>query len=401
MFGFKFYVPLTPQSYRDLTPKLFELVDSEGLGAKAPANIEVLTRINSGGAGLSQIGKNFVIYSPQPKLYFLRAVIKILDDSQYEFPIIPYAVRIGKHPLYYRYGNYVEASDDDDRFKYDEVLLDKDFVQELIGSLPISQAPGVETGIDQFLVKYPVLEAVNQSGKSGVFKALDLSQDSYTEVIVKVGYHLGAIDSRGIDGAILIKRERDYITRIRKAGPKKFKLPRIIDYFDSSKSSALVLELIDGESGAFLRKEKRLSIENFILIESALAELHDLGFTWGDAKISNALWLNRADASPEVFLLDVEHASEVGAANQINMRTFRYLDCQLRDSKALDHIDLLVSAVYEEVHGRQSAVVLESVIKTRSSEFQTFCSNRLKEILVQQDDKTGRYSATLRESLYL
>jgi hypothetical protein len=51
------------------------------------------------------------------------------------------------------------------------------------------------TASNRFLLRFPVYKSVVQSGKGGVFVALDLRQPRLTDVILKVGLRNGQMSS--------------------------------------------------------------------------------------------------------------------------------------------------------------------------------------------------------------
>ena len=361
--GWKFYIPISPVYANEILNKILPILYNSNIPFKYAKNERQLGKINSGAAGWTQIGKNIVFYMPVLKKETLIKILKELYELNIEYPNVHHANQLVVNaPLYYRFGNYTKKENfEDDRYAFDRKKIESTFINNVaseIGSINFSE--NYSEKLNSFLLSYPPIDVLSQSGKGGVFKCLDLKELNYTEAVLKVGYYLGAQQKNGVDGAKLLHNEILVTELIAESSPK-FKIPKIINMYASRKSIAVVYELINGTSGLKLLLEDDLSTNDIISCINSIKELHDIGIIWGDAKIGNVIFHDVERMS--LYLIDFENSYKVGAQPITHMRTFEIKDLpQNIDNKSRDIIEFLVSILFDIEHDSQSNTSISNLL---------------------------------------
>ena len=209
--GWKLYVPLTLINANELIHRLAPLVANAGIHFKYIKSIKLLRKLNAGTFGYTQIGKGFVIYLAETNGAFVEALATALAPFRDQCPAVPCAMAFGDDlPLYYRYGSYrgeslkvgnAEVTDDREHTFTAATVGIRDWLRP--HTRPIRDNPEVQS----FLLRYPVYQAIIQQGKCGVFLGMNVSSESFQEVVLKVGYHRGQLQADGSDGCSFLRRE--------------------------------------------------------------------------------------------------------------------------------------------------------------------------------------------------
>ena len=199
--GWKLYVPMTMLNARTLTKRLGALLLPTGLHFKYVKNIATLRKLNAGIYGYGQIGKCFVIYMPVPDATLIEALKDALLPYRDQCPAVPCARPFGDRlPLYYRFGAYASTTlvVNDAEVADDRTNLATAVPEGVIDTLaPWTTADPDDPPVRRFLRRYPIFRALVQQGKCGVFHAMDLSSETFSEVVLKVGYHRGQVQADG------------------------------------------------------------------------------------------------------------------------------------------------------------------------------------------------------------
>lgn len=349
--GWKLYVPMTMLNACDMTKRLGTLLAPAGLHFKYVKDIATLRKLNAGIYGYSQIGKCFVIYLPVPDATLIQTLKDALLPYRDQCPAVPYARPFGDHlPLYYRFGAYSGttlvlngAEVDDDRSSL-ATAVPESLVDVLA---PWTTAEPDDLPVRHFLRRYPIFQALVQQGKCGVFHAMDLSSETFREVVLKVGYHRGQVQADGTDGCDFLRRELACyrILAERNLGSLA---PALIEALDVPRKVILVLEYINGISLLQARLSGRLTIEQLDRSWAMMDQFHAQGVYLGDAKIANFLTTEEGD----VRAVDFEAAGVAGDGAP-PVRTF-FVRSEPPDPFASDRAHFLASVLYPYEQGRYS-----------------------------------------------
>jgi tRNA A-37 threonylcarbamoyl transferase component Bud32 len=355
--GWKFYIPLTPDTAKTVFSRILPYLAKKKIPFKHPTDEKTIVEINTGEG--SQTGKNIVIYMPIIKTDIITDLINLLIDCRCDFPFVPHANTFYQGcPLYYRHGEYHKKTENDDRYLYKNKIIDGDILKRIQEEFKNNTARK-DPMLESFLLNYPVIEVLKQSGKGGIFKALNLKNNSYQEVILKIGYHLGAVQLNGIDGRDLVSNEIKTIKKIKKFNPITFKIPDLVENLTSNDYKVAVYRFIEGETGFQKLQKSNLSTEKINKCIDSIRELHNSGIIWGDAKIGNFIW----DDKNNLYMHDFELSTSVNGNSQNALRTFAYKDFTAINQTQTDLIDFFVSILYDKKIDTQSEIHLKDLVK--------------------------------------
>jgi hypothetical protein len=364
--GWKLYVPMTMLNARDITSRLVAFLADTGLRFKYVKDIKTLRKLNAGSYGYPQIGKCFVIYLPEPDQRLVQELVQLLERFADQCPAVPCARSFGgRLPLYYRYGSYTSAQIDENGQPVDDDRSDaaravpSGMADPFAGLVaPVTREPGVE----QFLRTYPIVRALVQQGKCGIFHALDLGSQVLREVVLKVGYHRGQVQVDGSDGCDLLRREVAAYRMIAERGLQEL-APSLIDAFDGSRKVIAVLEYIDGESLLTKRLRGELTVAQLERAWAVIDQFHAHDVCLGDAKLANFL----VTVDDDLRVLDFEGAAALGEPLPA-VRTF-FVDPAPVDPRTADRTHFLASVLYPYEQGRYSwedrQVSMEALLRVR------------------------------------
>jgi hypothetical protein len=341
--GWKVFVSATPGNYDQIRRVTSEICQAVGLPFKCARDANVVERINFGTYGYTQVGKNIVIYIDDlDKVSLLsERLVEALGPYRNTCPEVPHAgkLRAGL-PIFYRYGAF-----DGGRVMVagKPVADDRTIVRPpgLTDADPFLAYACDETGaaISSILVRYPVFEVINQKGRGGVFRALDLDCSGYREVVIKTGIRRGGQLASGIDGWELLKREASFYRQIRLTDLRAH-TPDLIGYVEDGDVNVMILEKIDGRTLRDKVASDEASISEVKGAYRVLRRFHALGFVVGDAKIDNVL--SRAGTS---YFLDFECARAACDPVLVNISTFFFTTAHQPTVQEKDRIDFLLSIV--------------------------------------------------------
>lgn len=388
--GWKLYVPLTPLNAAEIIERLIPILERSGLQFKYIRNLKLLSKLNAGIFGYSQIGKGFVIYLPKPRAVLIAELKRALTPYRDQSPAVPLAIPFGDElPLYYRYGSYhsrrisvAGVAIDDKRADAGQAVPAG--INDLLAghTTPTAEDPDVES----FLVRYPVYQAIVQQGKCGVFRGLNLNSEVFQEVILKVGYHRGQIQPDGSDGCSLLRRESAFYRELERRGLRTL-APRLIDSLDVRRKVILVLDYIKGKSLLEHQLKGTLRIDHLNRCWTILRDLHEAGLYLGDAKLANVLITEKE----EVRFIDFESAGVLGVQPP-EIRTF-FIDPLPDDPFAADQAHFLASVLFSYRRGRHSLtdqrVDLQVLAKRQpKTEIEMWALEKLRSVM--QRTRTGK-----------
>ncbi|MGY1826322.1 class III lanthionine synthetase LanKC N-terminal domain-containing protein [Blastococcus sp. SYSU DS0541] len=346
--GWKVYVSFTPYAANVVIERLVPLLARHHVHFKYLRRVGDVYRLNAGALGYSQIGKCLVCYLPGENRRFIEELSDAVSGLPGRGPAVPYCRPLHAGlALYYRFGSYdggalvvngVERADSRD--DYDAAVPPG--VADWLA--PLSTPPATSAKMRSFLLRYPTHTALRQQGKSGVFLALNVSSESFEEVVLKLAYPRGAVQPDGSDGRSFLRNEIRIYCALAAQGVQGV-APRAIDSYDDGDRVALVLERIPGEDLLTLKLKGELTRSDLEGAWQQIATLHRHGMVIGDAKLANCL----RDPRGAIRIVDFESARVAGAApgEVPRLRTFALQDAPEVDGPTWDRLHFLTSVVWE------------------------------------------------------
>jgi hypothetical protein len=310
--GWKLHVSATPPSAVDVLEAVLDILLTEGARFKVVNAMSLLGALNSGLLGISQIGKFLTVY-PCDDAQAVRLAVALDNATRgYRGPRIPTdrAIRPGSL-VHYRYGTMVRREDHDknDNARSGLDLFDPAGRLTEDARLTYYQPPHPSI-IDPFEAagvrvappergpllngRYLVCDALGQSPRGGVFRAIDVRAEPARVCLLKESWHHVGLDENGRDALDWAENERHILTRY--AGHPA--LPRFYDSFELDGNRYIAIEYIEGDA---LDKvlwedhavEQGLDPDDIVTIgmatAEALAQLHEIGLVFRDFKPANTL----------------------------------------------------------------------------------------------------------------
>lgn len=393
--GWKLYVSANNGTFDEVLRLTAPIFEARGIPYKYVNSERSLWRLNAGLEGYSQIGKSIVAYvGDAPDLADLIGDLKrVLDGYRSSAILPPYAAKLGGGlPIAYRYGSYfsdelqlgsVAVADDRFRLQTQAAELPADPFERFLEARPQDQ------GLDRLLLQYPVFEAISQSGKGGVFAALDLSAATFSEVILKIGRRHGNLMPDGRDGQSLTKREHWFYDLVCAESDLAKHVPKVLAFHEFADEAVLVMERLEGQNLLQLQIEEQLRRADVEQAVAILESFHRSGLLVGDAKLGNFIRL----ASGQLKVFDFETAGVIESRWTPDQHsTFMFVDRQLQSRPAAWE---LVHFLYSVIHKNETAdfdernriIDLPALLETQpESEVARFALKRIREILSGQAD---------------
>ena len=303
--GWKLHISATilnaPQILKRIAPALIEC----GVQFKAARSLTDVITLNAGlHHSYSQVGKVITVY-PRSNSEAVRLAQR-LDRLTFRFrtPAVPFDLRFREASnVYYRYG----------AFKHFEIERDGRVIPavmsaggELVPDVRETPKPHWVSDPFQSLTRrrqvrkrkfagassFPVVRALVQRGKGGVYQAIDLQSNPPRPCLLKEGRRHGELDWDGRDGAWRVRNEERVLSRLSRCDVK---VPKVYSRFEVAGNIYLVMEFVEGETlhNLLLRQKRRLPIRSVLAfgIELAefLAQMHRAGWAWRDCKPTNLI----------------------------------------------------------------------------------------------------------------
>ncbi|HJP92955.1 MAG TPA: protein kinase [Pyrinomonadaceae bacterium] len=354
--GWKLHLAATVLTASDMLERLGPLLHAKGILFKAPRNLQVLSRLNSGlFYGYPQIGKTFTVYPPNDRACVTLA--KELHELTFGLaaPAVPFDERYCPDSVvFYRYGSFktrfIQGEDGTPILAISDpkgnLLPDS---RESVGPdwvtnpFPTSQASTISNPLVKTL---RVIKALTQRGKGGVYFAADFSQSLPRPCILKEGRRHGEVTFDGHDGYWRAKREKRVLNTLLRRG---IAVPQIYSCFELDENFYLVSEYIQGQSlEKLLRtRQRRLPIARVLRLAFQVARivsmLHSAGWVWRDCKPANLI-LGESDTLRPV---DFEGACRIGDRTPLDWGTEHFLpiDFDNEQCKSDPAIDLYALGV--------------------------------------------------------
>jgi tRNA A-37 threonylcarbamoyl transferase component Bud32 len=351
--GWKFHVSANLTTACDTFEAIAEYLADSDLPFKAIASLELLSLLNAGVYGITQVGKVMTVYAAQDRDATILGRDLARLTSGFTAPAVPYEPRVSEDsPVFYRYGAFVNKSPDqtladltrpDGRSEPDERGPGR-AVPLWIEDIFPRRAPRAKAA-SPLSTRFATYECVLQRGRGGVYRALDLDGHPAVRCIVKEGRHHGEQLWDARDGAARVAFEALALRALRASGVK---VPAVIDTFRIDRNQYVVLENIEGATLAeLIERRADLSVEQLLGLASDLASLvaaiHAAGWAWRDCKPTNVI--QRPDG--DLCAIDFEGGCSLDSRDHLPWGTAAYLPVEVDPEPALQDVYALGVCIQE------------------------------------------------------
>ena len=311
--GWKLHVSATALSAVEVLEAALDVLLADGARFKVLNSIKLLNALNSGLFGISQIGKFVTIYPSDDSQAVRLAVDLDAVTRGRRGPRVPTdrALRPGSL-VHYRYGSMIRR--DESRIGSEGADGSCDMLDpagRLTNDVRLNfyrapdasiidpfEAAGVRVSPPErgplLNARYLVCDALSQSPRGGVYRAVDVSAEPAHVCLLKEAWHDVGLDQWGRDAHDWAANEEYVLTRY--AGD--WVLPRFYDRFELDGNRYIAIEYIEGNplDQVLLEEhalehgiEPREVIEIGLATGEALAHLHEIGLVFRDFKPANLL----------------------------------------------------------------------------------------------------------------
>lgn len=321
--GWKLHVSATilnaPRILRRIAPVLIEC----GVQFKAASSLNDVLNLNSGLLdAYSQVGKIITVYprNDDEAVHLARGLHKC--TYRFKAPAVPFDMRFADTGnVYYRYGAFKKIEIERNGAQVPAVISPRG---EMVPD--VRENPQPDWACDPFQTirlpgklrkpkvlttnSFPVVRALVQRGKGGVYQAIDLHSKPPRLCLLKEGRRHGETSWNGRDGAWRVRNEERVLSGLSRSGVK---VPQVYSRFQVDGNVYLAMEFVDGESlqALLLRKQRRLSIRRVlslgIEIATCLAQMHRAGWAWRDCKPNNLI----VKTDGQIVPIDFEGAEQI------------------------------------------------------------------------------------------
>lgn len=292
---------------------------------KVAINDIVLSQLNEGNLGETQIGKFITIYPDSDNDARNLANILIKITTGFSGPVIPSDLQLGD-VVYTRYGGF-KSIQHQDRLGLTFLAIyapDGTLVRDSysVPFLPPEGIPNPFTNFSrsldpssnqQFGSGYLFLELIKQHSKGAVFRVIDVrSQENMGIKIIKQGRKYGMSDKYGRDVRTRLKHQEYLHNKLCNLVP----IPQVDPYFEVNGDGYLPFEYIEGQSlnefasnlladrswGSLTAEEQIQLLSYLEKLIAAIQKLHAAGYVHCDLTEAN-IWIG---SDEQVYLLDLE-----------------------------------------------------------------------------------------------
>ncbi|MGG1215866.1 protein kinase [Priestia endophytica] len=338
--GWKLHVSATILSACSIFEKVAPYLSNLGVLFKAPSSILELKKLNCGlHYGYSQIGKFITVYPRSEEEAVLIANELHSMTKEFTGPLVPSDNPLRKgSQVHYRYGAFSKLEVEDQNGKSVPAVCTPqgDLVPDL--RTPGAAVPNWLTdpfakksyqedtkskseNLSPLKVNTLAYEAISQRGKSGVYRALDLSMSPARICILKEGRKYGETDWDNRDGYWRVRHEAKVLKYLKSKGVN---VPEVYTTFEEGTNYYLAMELIEGDNLQSLIL-KKIAIQDAlrygIQIAKILGNIHDAGWVWRDCKPLNLILTKQDILRP----LDFEGACLIDSPDNMEWGTQGYV----------------------------------------------------------------------------
>lgn len=310
--GWKLHVSATPLSAVEVLDRALDVLVASGTRFKVVSSLNLLAAMNSGAFGATQIGKFITVYPTDDADAVRLAVALDQATGGRAGPRVPSDRPLRQGSLvHYRYGSFrllpesitadhadggYDLLDPDGRLMEDVRLTfyrpPPDGISDPFEAAGVRITPPPRSRL--LHDRYLVVDALGQSARGGVFRAVDVGVRPARLCLVKEYWHDVGLDAYGRDARDWAVNEQNILTRL--AGDPA--LPCWFDGFEQDGDSYIVIEYLEGTSLDRVIAERdpirnRLELSDVIAVglatADALAHLHDNGIVFRDFKPANVI----------------------------------------------------------------------------------------------------------------
>lgn len=327
--GWKIHISSINVEAERLLSVVTRFLHDAGLSFKIAATSRILSSLNEGLLGPTQVGKFMTIYPAKDEVtgHLARVLVQLTEN--FHGPVVVTDMRLGR-VVYARYGGFnPEIHHDRLGRPFPAIRRPNGIYHPDAYSIPFVCPTGVANPFTILAKKiepnlkllgpgYLLIGVAKASAKGSVFRAIDLrSRDLVSRRIIKQGRAYCLSDDLGRDIRSRLKRQ-GAIHNILLSRGIDF-VPSADAYFESDCDGYLPLEYIPGNDfGKVLgtswsskpQPERDSLLNRLMLIVKNTRELHREGFVHRDLTPTN-LWLGR---NGRTYFLDLELSYEVGEA---------------------------------------------------------------------------------------
>jgi hypothetical protein len=312
--GWKLHVSATVLTAADTVRRVAPVLAAYGAHYKAPRTLTDLAELNAGlqAGAYSQVGKFITVYPTRDVVALACALDRVTADLA--GPVVPYEPRLRPDSrVSYRYGVIHTDADDDPRLLRlpdggtcpDVRELDAATPTWAANPFPVNSREPNQPGLGGTHPVY-AYEAIQQRGKGGTYRAVDLGDAPARRCILKEGRRHGEVDWCGVDGYDRIRNEAEALRRLQAAGVR---VPAVLDRIELAGHTYLVLSELAGTDlqTRILRGRTPSMVRRHRLcrdICALVAAIHGTGLAWRDCKPANLI----VDFRYRVAAIDFEGA---------------------------------------------------------------------------------------------
>ena len=307
--GWKLHVSASPPSAAAVLEAALDVLLEEGARFKVVNSIELLTLLNAGNLGLTQIGKFVTVYPTDDgeAVKLARALDRATDG--HPGPRVPTDRPLRPDSLvHYRYGAMHQGADDgsEDVGGYDLLDAAGRLTSDVRVHYYVPPADSVEDPFESaglyvprpprshlLDARYLVVGGLSHGLRGGVFRALDLGSMPVQFCLLKEAWHDVSIDRHGRDAREWLVNEERILRRHADCAV----LPRVYGSFELDGNRYLAIEYLEGRPLTEVLSEPHapsgMDLEAVVAIgretARALAELHERGIVVRDFSPGNIL----------------------------------------------------------------------------------------------------------------
>jgi hypothetical protein len=259
--GWKLYVSATPLSAVEVLEAALDVLLADGARFKVLNSIKLLSALNNGWFGISQIGKFITVY-PSDDSHAVRLAVG-LDrvTRRHRGPRIPTDRALRPDSLvHYRYGSMIRRDESkmgsgEADGSYDMLDPAGRLTNDVRLNFYLPPDPSITDPFEAAGVRvsppprgpllngrYFVCDALSQSPRGGVFRAVDVSTEPACVCLLKEAWHDVGLDQWGRDAHDWAANEEYVLTRY--AGDPA--LPRFYGGFELDGNHYIAIEYVEG-----------------------------------------------------------------------------------------------------------------------------------------------------------
>lgn len=341
--GWKLHVSATILSACDVLESIADTLIGFGVQFKAPIDLSVLGRINSGlGRSYSQVGKFITVY-PRTEDEAVRLAYELNRlTNGLDYVSVPFERQIAdKSNVHFRFGAFISVGSEHGRLANTYYLIGPDgrhVVDDRMVAIPdwvncpfpdSERVELTDTSDSPFRNSFLVIRAISQRGKGGTYEAIDIrDKENPSRCIVKEGRIHGEQQWNGADGRDLLRNEATVLSALCKPG---IQVPKVRAMFGRKCNEYAVIDAIEGASIFELirRRRRRLPVRTVVEISAKAVDLissiHRVGWVWNDCKPANLI------IAPDgrLFAIDFENSFPIDGVASFDWSSPQYSTANL------------------------------------------------------------------------